>query len=118
MKAAQNLNWCKAQLPVIQKLMADAKDDTITLNSIVLELLPLEPDFADQNVNENTIKTKIRRKLENGFSGQEETKDGYERAGIECDDGYNYWLHRDHGAKGAAKVFIKRAVDFKRKNKK
>ena len=118
LKAAQNLNWCKAQLPVIQKLMADAKDDTITLNSIVLELLPLEPDFADQNVNENTIKTKIRRKLENGFSGQEETKDGYERAGIECDDGYNYWLHRDHGAKGAAKVFIKRAVDFKRKNKK
>ena len=98
--------------------MAAAADDTITLNSVVLELLPMEPDFADQNVNENTIKTKIRRKLENGFSGKEETKDGYVRSGIECADGYNYWLHRDHGATGAAKVFIKRAIDFKRKNKK
>mgnify|MGYP003133217625 FL=1 len=118
LKAAQNLNWCKAQLPTVQKLMAAADDDTITLNSVVLELLPMEPDFADQNVNENTIKTKIRRKLENGFSGKEETKDGYVRSGIECADGYNYWLHRDHGATGAAKVFIKRAIDFKRKNKK
>jgi len=118
LKAAQNLNWCKAQLPIVQKLMAAAADDTITLNSVVLELLPMEPDFADQNVNENTIKTKIRRKLENGFSGKEETKDGYVRSGIECADGYNYWLHRDHGATGAAKVFIKRAIDFKRKNKK
>ena len=117
LKAAQNLVWCKSKLPTIQKLMADAKDDTITLNSIVLELLPLEPDFADQNINENTIKTKVRRKLENGFSGAEETKDGFVRSGIECDDGYNYWLHRNHGATGAAKVFIRRAIDFKRKNK-
>ena len=117
LKAAQNLNWCKAQLPVIQKLMAEAKDDTITLNSIVLELLPLDPDHADEKIPEATIKTRIRRKLENGFSGREETKDGYERTGIEWSDGYNYWLRRDHSKSGAASVFITRAVDFKRKNK-
>ena len=36
--------------------------------------------------------------------------------GVEADDGYNYWLKRDHGSKGAAKVFITRYIDFKRKN--
>ena len=97
--------------------MVDAKEDTITLNSIVLELLPLEPDAADIKIPENTIKTKIRRKLENGFSGKEQTKDGYQMTGIECDDGYNYWLKRDHSKSGVASVFITRAIDFKRKKR-
>ena len=117
LKAAQNLQWCKAQMPLIQQLMKKVNNDTITLNSIVLELLPLDPDHADEKIPEATIKTRIRRKLENGFSGREETKDGYERAGIEWSDGYNYWLKRDHSKSGAASVFLTRAVDFKRKNK-
>ena len=33
-------------------------------------------------------------KLENGFSGREEGKNGYERTGIEHDDGFNYWLKK------------------------
>ena len=57
----------------------------------------MDPDFADQNVKEETIRTRIRRKLENGFSGREEGKNGYERTGIEHDDGFNYWLKTDHG---------------------
>jgi len=118
LKAAQTLQWCKAQMPVIQKLMETADSDTITLNSIVLMLLPQDPDHADEKIPEGTIKTRIRRKLENGFSGREETKDGYEREGIEWSDGYNYWLKRDFSKSGAASVFITRAVDFKRKNKK
>ena len=118
LKAAQTLQWCKAQMPVIQKLMQNANDDTITLNSIVLMLLPQDPDHADEKIPEGTIKTRIRRKLENGFSGREETKDGYEREGIEWSDGYNYWLKRDFSKTGAASVFITRAIDFKRKNKK
>ena len=118
LKAAKNLAWCRAQIPTIQKLFTKAGDeaDQITLNSIVTELVPLEADFADEKVLEATIKTRVRRKLENGFSGKEETKDGYQMEGVEADDGYNYWLKRDHGSKGAAKVFITRYIDFKRKN--
>ena len=117
LKAAQNLQWCKSQMPIIQKLMKNADADTITLNSIVLELLPQDPDHADEKIPEATIKTRIRRKLENGFSGQEETKDGLQRTGVEWSDGYNYWLKRDHSKSGAASVFITRAVDFKRKKR-
>jgi hypothetical protein len=111
LKAAKNLQWCKAQMPTIIKLM---DDDEVTLNKVVVELLTQDPDFADQNVLEATIKTRIRRKLENGFSGREEGKNGLERMGIEHDDGYNYWLKTDHGKEGAAKKFIVRAKDFKR----
>lgn len=118
LKAVKNVQWCKAQMPLIQKLMQHTDSDTITLNSIVLMLLPHDPDHADEKIPEATIKTRIRRKLENGFSGREETKDGYEREGIEWSDGYNYWLKRDFSKSGAASVFITRAVDFKRKNKK
>jgi hypothetical protein len=79
-------------------------------------LLTKDPDHADGNISEATIKTRIRRKLENGFSGKEERKDGFQSEGIECDDGYNYWLKTDHGKSGAAKKFITRAIDFKRRN--
>ena len=78
----------------------------------------MEDDFGDENVLEAKIKTRVRRKLENGFSGKAETKDGYQMEGIEADDGYNYWIKRDYGSKGAAKVFLTRYIDFKRKNAK
>ena len=120
LKAAKNLAWCRSQLPHIQKLFSKAGDDadSITLNSIVTELVPMEDDFGDENVLEAKIKTRVRRKLENGFSGKAETKDGYQMEGIEADDGYNYWIKRDYGSKGAAKVFLTRYIDFKRKNAK
>ena len=85
-----------------------------TLNSIVSELVPKDPDFADGKVLEQTIKTRVRRKLENALSGKEETKDGYQSHGIAWEDGYNYWISRDHTSEGAAKVFIQRGKDFKR----
>ena len=111
LKAAKNLQWCKSQMTTIIKLM---QDDEVTLNAVVVQLVPEDPDFADGNVPEATIKTRIRRKLENGFSGKEEGKNGYERTGIEHDDGFNYWLKIDHGQTGAAKKFIVRAKDFRR----
>ena len=115
LKAAKNLQWAKSQMPTIIKMFKDK--DRITLNSVVMELLPLDPDHANELVQESTIKTRIRRKLENALSGKEETKDGQQRQGIEWDDGYNYFVKRDHTANGAAKLFIERGVDFKRKNK-
>ena len=41
------MQWCKAQMPTIIKLM---DDDEVTLNKVVVELLTQDPDFADQNV--------------------------------------------------------------------
>ena len=114
LKAAKNLQWVRAQMTKIISLFEDGKD-RITLNSVVMELLPLDPDHANDLVQESTIKTRIRRKLENALSGKEETKDGLQMQGIEWDDGYNYWVKRDHTAAGSAKLFIERAVDFKRK---
>ena len=116
LKAAKNLQWVKSQMSKIISVFEIKGEDKITLNSIVNELLPLDPDFADGKVLEATIKTRIRRKLINGLSGKEETKDGYQKHGIEHDDGYNYWVKADHSSEGSAKYFIERAVDFKRKN--
>lgn len=48
------------------------------------------------------------------LSGKEETKDGYQSHGIAWEDGYNYWIARDHSSEGAAKVFIQRGKDFRR----
>ena len=115
LKAAKNLQWCRAQMPTIITMFEDK--DRITLNSVVMELLPRDPDYANDLVLESTIKTRIRRKLDNALSGKEETKDGLEKQGIAWDDGYNHWVKRDHTSSGAAKLFIERAVDFKRKNK-
>ena len=115
LKAAKNLQWCRAQMPTIIS-MFEGKD-RITLNSVVMELLPLDPDHANDLVQESTIKTRIRRKLENALSGKEETKDGLQMQGIAWDDGYNYWVKRDHTSAGAAKLFIEKGKDFKRKNK-
>ena len=119
LKAAENLAWCKNYaLSTVQKLFNAVPDeiDSITLNSVVLELVPNEDDFGDGNVAESKIKTRIRRKLQNGFGGKVETKDGFQTEGIAADDGYNYWLKRDHTRAGAAKEFITRYVDFKKRN--
>jgi len=119
LKAAENLAWCKSHaLPTVQKLFNIAGDeaDQITLNSVVVELVPLEDDAGDDNISESKIKTRIRRKLENGFGGKVETKDGFQTEGITADDGYNYWLKRDHSKSGSAKVFITRFIDFKKRN--
>tara|TARA_B100001964_G_scaffold131352_1_gene145145 strand:+ start:3112 stop:5259 length:2148 start_codon:yes stop_codon:yes gene_type:complete len=113
LKAAKNLQWCRSQMPTIVAMFKDK--DRITLNSVVMELLPLDPDYANELVLEATIKTRIRRKIDNALSGKEETKDGLQMQGIAWDDGYNYWVKRDHTSAGAAKLFIERAVDFKRK---
>ena len=120
LKAAKNLAWGRAQFPTIQVLFSKAgsDEDEISLNSVVTELIPLEPDFGDQNIPESTIRTRVRRKLENAFSGKEERKDGLQSEGVECDDGYNYWIKRNYGKTGAAKVFLTRYIDFKRKNSK
>ena len=112
LKAAKNLQWCRSQMPLISSMFKD--DDRITLNSVVSELVPKDPDFADGKVLEQTIKTRVRRKLENALSGKEETKDGFHSHGIAWEDGYNYWISRDHTSEGAAKVFIQRGKDFKR----
>ena len=42
-------------MPAIIKLM---DDDEVTLNKVVVELVPMDPDFADQNVKEETIRTR------------------------------------------------------------
>ena len=64
LKAAKNLQWCKAQMPATIKLM---DDDEVTLNKVVVELVLMDPDFADQNVKEETIRTRIRRKIRKWF---------------------------------------------------
>ena len=112
LKAAKNAQWCRSHMPFIASMFNDK--DRITLNSIVSELVPKDPDFADGKVLEQTIKTRVRRKLENALSGKEETKDGYQSHGIAWEDGYNYWIARDHSSEGAAKVFIQRGKDFRR----
>lgn len=65
LKAAKNAQWCRSHMPFIASMFNDK--DRITLNSIVSELVPKDPDFADGKVLEQTIKTRVRRKLENAF---------------------------------------------------
>jgi len=48
------------------------------------------------------------------LSGKVNSKNGLASEGISIDDGYNYWIKRDHTKAGAAKVFIQRGKDFKR----
>jgi len=111
LKAEQNENYVRSNLHIIKTLMVD---DECTLNAAVEELLTRDPAHADPDVEEATIKTRIRRQLENGLSGKVDSKNGLASEGISFDDGYNYWIKRDHTKKGAAKVFIQRGKDFKR----
>jgi len=112
LKAAKNEEYARSQIPIVQELMKKANDDMITLNSLISEILPTVD--IDDSVPEQTVRTGIRRKLENGLSGRVVTKDGTDRQGIEYDDGYNYWIHRNNEKAGAAKVFIRRGKDFKK----
>jgi len=111
LKADQNEQYAKANLHLIKPLMVD---DECTLNAAVDTLAPLDPNHADPDVDEGTIKSRIRRQLENGLSGKVSSKNGLASEGISFDDGYNYWIKRDHTRVGAAKVFIQRGKDFKR----
>ena len=74
-----------------------------------------ESDYGNEDVPDNTIKTRIRRKLQNGLSGKEtDPKGGMTSMGIEYEDGYNYWIEVNAKEAGATKFFIKRGKDFKR----
>mgnify|MGYP000035257083 CR=1 FL=1 len=116
LKAAMNEQYARGQIPVIRNLMEENNTDIISLNSAVLAILPEDPRIADESINEATIKTSVRRKLENGLHGKEKDlkRGGMTQMGIEADDGYNYWVKRDHSKEGATKVFIERGKDFKR----
>jgi hypothetical protein len=115
LKAAKNEEYARSHIPTIKKLMEEKGADTITLHSAVMAILPEDPKFADESINEKTIISAIRRKLENGLHGKEKDlkKGGLTNVGIEFDDGYNYWIKRDHAQEGAAKVFIERGKSFK-----
>tara|TARA_Y100001951_G_scaffold96841_1_gene95973 strand:- start:2579 stop:3718 length:1140 start_codon:yes stop_codon:yes gene_type:complete len=116
LKAAKNEEYAKAHIPLIKKLMDEKGGDLISLHSAVMAILPEDPRAADESINEKTIITSIRRKLENGLHGKEEDvkKGGMTSMGIEFDDSYNYWIKRDNSKDGAAKIFIERGKNFKK----
>ena len=116
LKAARNEEYARSYIPIIRKLMEEKGEDIISLNSAVMTIFPEDPRAADESINEKTITSSIRRKLENGLHGKEEDlkKGGMACMGIEFDDGYNYWIKRDHSKAGAAKVFIQRGKNFKK----
>ena len=116
LKAAKNEEFARSHIAIIKKLMGDAEADAITLNSLVSEVAPLDARWSDPEHQESKIKSDVRRRLENGLSGKvtDKKKGGLMQEGIEFDDGYNYWIKRDHSKAGAAKLFICRGKDFKR----
>ena len=116
LKAAKNEEYARSFIPLIKKLMEEKGGNLISLHSAVMTILPNDPRAADESINEKTIITSIRRKLENGLHGKQEDlkKGGLAAMGIEFDDGYNYWIKRDNSKDGAAKVFIERGRDFKK----
>lgn len=87
-------------------------NDECTLNAVVEQVVMNDPEFADTNVDEKTIKSRVRRQLVNGLNGSAETKNGMTAQGISYDDGYNYWYKVDNSKDGAAKHFIQRGKDF------
>mgnify|MGYP001247574269 CR=1 FL=1 len=118
LKAAANESWVKTKIPAIKAMMAQEKDtDSISANKVVEVLIVDEADYGNEEVPDNTIKTRVRRKLFNGLRGQEQDskKGGMASTGIEYEDGYNFWLEANPKATtGNAKWFIKRGKDFKR----
>ena len=116
LKAAANEVWVKTKIPKIRELMEQQKDpDLISVNKVVDALILDESDYGNEDVPDNTIKTRIRRKLQNGLSGKEtDPKGGMTSMGIEYEDGYNYWIEVNAKEAGATKFFIKRGKDFKR----
>ena len=109
LKAEKNEAFAKSQIPLIKSLMVN---DECTLNAAVEQVVMKDPEFADTNVDEKTIKSRVRRQLVNGLNGSAETKNGMTAQGISYDDGYNYWVKVDNSRDGAAKYFIQRGKDF------
>jgi len=116
LKAEQNEVWARSHIPLIKRMMDDAGKDSISLHSVVTELVPQDERYGNTDYPEATIATDVRRRLQNGLAGKviEPKKGGLTAQGISFDDGYNYWVKIDHAAKGNTKVFIERGKDFNR----
>ena len=118
LKAAANEAWVKTKIPKIKEMMEHEKDtNSISANKVVEVLILDELDYGNEEVADNTIKTRVRRKLFNGLRGKEvdPKKGGMTAMGVEYEDGYNFWLEANPKAvTGNAKWFIRRGKDFKR----
>lgn len=114
LKAAENELYVRSKMPLIKSMFDAAGDDKISLNSVVVRLLGQDPRMAEPDIKESTIKTDIRRKIINGLGGAEAGRKGQlERAGLEYDDGYNYWYSVEKNGQ-LQNWFIERGKDFKR----
>ena len=114
LKAAENELYVRSKMPLIKAMFDAVKDDKISLNSVVLRLYPLDPRMAEPDIKESAIKTEVRRKLINGLGGAEAGRKGQlEKAGLEYDDGYNYWYSVEKNGQ-LQNWFIERGKDFKR----
>ena len=114
LKAAENELYVRSKMPLIKAMFDAAGDDKISLNSVVVRLLGQDPRMAEPDIKESTIKTDIRRKIINGLGGAEAGRKGQlEKAGLEYDDGYNYWYSVEKNGQ-LQNWFIERGKDFKR----
>ena len=114
LKAAENELYVRSKMPLIKSMFDAAGEDKISLNSVVVRLLGQDPRMAEPDIKESTIKTDIRRKIINGLGGAEAGRKGQlERAGLEYDDGYNYWYSVEKNGQ-LQNWFIERGKDFKR----
>lgn len=114
LKAAENELYVRSKMPLIKSMFDAASEDKISLNSVVVRLLGQDPRMAEPDIKESTIKTDIRRKIINGLGGAEPGRKGQlERAGLEYDDGYNYWYSVEKNGQ-LQNWFIERGKDFKR----
>ncbi len=114
LKAAENELYVRSKMPLIKSMFDAAGGDKISLNSVVVRLLGQDPRMAEPDIKESTIKTDIRRKIINGLGGAEAGRKGQlEKAGLEYDDGYNYWYSVEKNGQ-LQNWFIERGKDFKR----
>ena len=114
LKAAENELYVRSKMPLIKSMFDAAGEDKISLNSVVVRLLGQDPRMAEPDIKESTIKTDIRRKIINGLGGAEAGRKGQlEKAGLEYDDGYNYWYSVEKNGQ-LQNWFIERGKDFKR----
>ena len=114
LKAEKNEQYARSWIPMISNIMGDK--DECTLNQAVEVISHQDERWGNPDYKEATIKSDVRRKLENGLRGKitDKKSGGLTSAGIEFDDGYNYWIKTDPSRDGAAKIFIQRGKDFKR----
>ena len=114
LKAAENELYVRSKMPLIKSMFDAAGEDKISINSVVVRLLGQDPRMAEPDIKESTIKTDIRRKIINGLGGAEAGRKGQlEKAGLEYDDGYNYWYSVEKNGQ-LQNWFIERGKDFKR----